>query len=112
MTLLRSSNQYWKLWLFGGILVIGGLVIALGGLMMGLGESMESLGTAYILIGTAVGLSAFLCACLLVGCPRCSARWFWLAVSGQTDEHWLQWLSNLSICPHCGYPNEIGHFET
>ena len=101
---IQVAGQVWKIRFFDGLLVASGIGIFLG-------ETVESFGLRYTLLGTLVGIISFIGVCMFVRCPRCSAAWYWMAVSEQPVGSWQGWLNNLSECPHCGYPNEVGHFN-
>jgi DNA-directed RNA polymerase subunit RPC12/RpoP len=63
-------------------------------------------------VGIGLGLGAGLITCLAVRCPRCSARWLWMAVSEQSHTRYLKWLAELNACPRCGYPGTASRAET
>ena len=99
-SLLKRTNQAWKL-----RIMYGGLVVA--GALMVLGQSMsESLTTeqvvAITLSGVLVGLASFAFACLGIRCPKCKSRWLWRAVSTEQSGEWLLSLQSQQSCPACG----------
>jgi hypothetical protein len=60
--------------------------------------------TVVLVLGAAlVGLASFLLPCVLIRCPRCKGKLFWLAVSRQEASGWLPWLLGLESCPQCGF---------
>ena len=94
-SLLKRTNQAWKL-----RIMYGGLVVA--GALMVLGRSMtERLTTeqvvAITLSGVLVGLASLAFACLGIRCPACKSRWLWRVVSTEKSGDWLLSLRSQQI---------------
>ena len=103
-SVVRVTRQAWKVSIFEALIFAGGGAASLGGFF-------GTIGLKFVLLGTLVAFIAFCGVCMFVRCPRCSSSWYWMAVSQQPAGSWQSWLKNLSQCPHCGFPNEIGHFD-
>src|SRR6266545_452903 len=59
-------------------------------------------GLLWILSGMVLTLGGLLFACIGVRCPKCRARWVWMAVSERCSTTYGTWLIALSACPRCG----------
>jgi len=96
-SVLARTGQLWK--------VQGAICAVLGGgaaLLCGIAsDSGESAGLLWIVVGLLLGLGGLAFACLTVSCPRCGARWVWVAVSQRSAGAYGTWLVALSRCPKC-----------
>ena len=88
--------------------------LLLSGIFMVYGQlNMNSLSAEsyfyYVAGGAFFGLWVFIFACGSIKCPKCGVKWFWLAVRGKGSGSWLFWLSSLTVCPKCGFPDNVQH---
>jgi hypothetical protein len=96
-SVLAKTGQLWKLWTALGGLAIGGMVLFYG-LAMGTGDGA---GGWWALAGTLMVFASLGFACASVSCPKCGARWVWMAVSQRDSGEYGAWLVALSSCPTC-----------
>lgn len=98
---LQRSGQAWKVW----ILSIGTLisVVIIIGALWFQRSFPEKWFPVAMLIASFMILISFTFTAMAIRCPRCRARWYWLAISKGERSSWLDRLT-LSICPICGYP--------
>ncbi len=59
---------------------------------------------AAVIAAVSIGVPAF-----SLRCPKCRARWFWLAISQKHAEGWYKWLTTRLTCPVCNYVGMSGH---
>src|SRR3989442_13938875 len=99
VSIIRHSGQMWKLHVATLALAVSGIGMVTSKIQI---NSISPIQFAGTMIGSVVvGLAALVFACSSVRCPRCGARWVWMAVSGEGHEAWVRWLSNLRRCPQC-----------
>lgn len=105
-SVIRKTHQTWKLIVWLGMTVLGGVSLwqGLHTLSRPAGESAP-----WILGGTAIILLGFAFSSVTIRCPRCSAHWLWMALSGQPEPRWLTWLMAQPVCPECAYPGPEPH---
>ena len=94
-SVVAKSGQAWKLVAGGSVLVIAGCVLAWG--LWGGGSTKIA---AWALL---VGLLSMPATWFALRCPKCGARWLWMAVSKQKSLQWLDWLYAQKVCPRCGH---------
>src|SRR5579864_3933953 len=104
-SVIAQSDQTWK--------VVVGLVLLIGGAATGFGVSFlphlraitidRGLFNDLQAVSTAAGAAGFVYLCLAVRCPKCGARWIWMAVNGKLGTRSLDALVTLCRCPRCGY---------
>jgi hypothetical protein len=99
-TILQRSGQQWKLYV-GALLMVTGVVIAARAPKVDAEPGWQLL---MILGGLTLCLGAGAWQLRSVRCPRCSARWLWLAASQESAGRLLLAFA-LTECPVCGYPN-------
>ena len=107
-SIISQSGQIWK--------VIVGLALLIGGAAAGVSVSFVpylravtiSLGQFDNLqaVSTVAAAAGFVCLCLTIRCPNCSAKWIWMAVNGKLGTRSLDALATLDRCPTCGYPGQ------
>jgi hypothetical protein len=101
MTILQRSAQQWKLYL-------GVLLMLTGAAATARGPSIEP-GPVWPLLTIVGGLTLTFGAGIWlvrsVRCPRCSARWLWMAATGESAGRLLSGLFTSTQCSVCGYPN-------
>jgi len=56
-------------------------------------------------IGVVITFASTLYLCLAVRCPKCGARWVWMAL---LKWHSPRWLRSLSSCPKCHFSGRAG----
>jgi hypothetical protein len=95
---VAKSGQDWKIHVFFAASMIGGVLM-----LCGLRIHTNAGFLVCMLSGVLLELGSLAAVCLAVRCPRCGARWFWMAVSSQKSDQWLKWLYAQSECPKCGY---------
>jgi hypothetical protein len=83
--IVRKSGQYWK-WVLFQCLGVGSALLIFGG-------------GAFRGYGVLLGLFAFIFVNAAIRCPKCGARWFWLAASTK-DPRWKR-PRELEHCPGC-----------
>lgn len=96
--MLKDTGQWWKLQLTIGAIVVGFVLMSVGIIYL----QRPKIGFLFVVIGLAVGISAFVFACLTIRCPSCGARWFWRAVSNRRAGDWLLSLLRVERCDACG----------
>lgn len=95
--MLKDAGQWWKLQVTIGAIVVGFVLMLLGIISL----QKERIGFLFVVIGLAVGISAFVFACLAIRCPSCGARWFWRAVRNQRAGDWFLSLLRIEKCDVC-----------
>lgn len=102
LSLLKRSNQLWKIYLFIPVAVLGGSVILFqGALYEPIGKELTML---LVGLGGLLGIGAFICACLFIRCPNCKLKLFCFAMSRRKFVSWLVWLLKQEECPRCDCP--------
>lgn len=101
MTLLQRSNQQWKIWLFGAMLVLGSAASLLQGFLY---EPLgRELAMQIAVAGMGLVVGSFLWAGLNVKCPKCELKIFYHAIRKEGFFSWFAWLLQVETCPQCGY---------
>ena len=95
--MLARSGQLWK--------VVGATcAVFLGGaaLLYGVAsDTADRAGLLWIVAGMLLAFGGLTFACAAVRCPKCGARWVWMAVSQRSSSEYGTWLVALSRCPKC-----------
>lgn len=99
---VRKSSQGWKLVAGLAGTFAGGFLLFLIGLPQE--NALAAIG------GIVLGLGSFFAMCLSIHCPRCGARWMWIAVSKQQHLGLWNWLCAQKVCPKCGYDPGTGRY--
>ncbi len=95
---LRRTGQLWRIQSAICVVLVGGVL-----LFYGIAASTaESNGLLWILAGIVLTFGGLFFACVSVRCPRCHARWVWMAVSERSSSTYGTWLAALSAGPRCG----------
>ena len=104
-SIIAESGQLWK--------VVAGLLLLIIGAAVGIAVSfIPYLRTEAVASGRFNGLQAvstvaaavgFVYLCTRVRCPRCGAKWVWMAVNGKLGAGSLDALITLDRCPACRY---------
>ena len=96
-SVLVRTSQLWKVQgaifavLVGGVALVYGIASDTG----------EGAGLRWIVAGLLLVLGGLAFACVGVSCPKCGARWVWMAVSQRSASAYGTWLAALSHCPKC-----------
>src|SRR5258708_28412938 len=69
-------------------------------------QSSPSIALLTIASGIAIGFCAGLWLVRSVQCPRCGARWYWIAVTEASAFTILSGGLTMDECQRCGYPHE------
>lgn len=98
--IIQRTNQTWKLVILLIFIAIAGTVMLVSLANM---NQLDKTNTIAIVLGSVfVGITLFVILINMIKCPNCRAKWFWLAVSGQSSGNWFAWLVGLQQCPKCG----------
>lgn len=104
-SVIAQSGQIWKV-IIGLLLLIGGAATDMAASFIMRNNDLASLQV----LSTAAAAAGFLYLCTRVQCPRCRAKWIWMAVSGKLGPRSLDALISLDQCPKCGYAGQqSGH---
>jgi hypothetical protein len=98
---LQRSGQTWKLWIISVGVLIGFVVIVFAQVFRN--ALPEKLFPIEMTFAAFVIAFTFCFTVLSIRCPRCRARWYWLAISKGASTTWIDRIT-LSTCPICGYP--------
>jgi len=100
---IAQSNQTWKV-IIGIVLLITGSAACFIVTYMAASHS-PTITQWYGLqvVGMLVGMAGFVYLCTGVRCPRCGARWIWMAVTGKLGHKSLDAILTLERCPRCGF---------
>ena len=96
-SIIKSTNQLWKLVASFTGLVIGGILMFYGLVNI----KNETIIVAFISIDLIIGIVSFLFGCFAIRCPTCKSPWVWVAINTKNTNSWLHWLINLDHCPKC-----------
>lgn len=100
-SLLRASEQHWKLLLAVLFVPALGLTAVFAALIAG--SPAFSPQMAMVAVGGIVlSVLSYVWGLLFIRCPRCRVKLLWLAFTEQTVQGWLSWLLDLEQCPKCG----------
>ena len=100
-SVIKKTGQIWK-GAASAALVIGGFLVMMVGLLT-LSSGRPSVTFGLAIAGIMLGAAGFIFACASVRCPKCGARWLWLAIRYQPAGLWLLWVMNQQRCPTCNY---------
>lgn len=101
MSLLQQSNQLWKVWLFGVMLILGCAATMLQGFLYEpLGREL-AMQVAFAGMGLVIG--AFFWAGVAILCPKCRLKLAWHAFREHGFFSWFAWLLQADSCPKCDY---------
>lgn len=105
-SVIVESEQVWKVVLGLALLIGGGATNLAVSFIPYLRELTEGLQIFYSIraVSTAAAAVGFVYLCLSVRCPRCGAKWIWMAATGKFGPGSLDALITLDRCPTCGYP--------
>jgi hypothetical protein len=99
-TLLEQTGQLWKVYIGGAVSIIGWLANRRNSTPDPDKFLWIELGSLFLMFGGAAWIA------WSVKCPRCSARWFWLAASrGPASAFISGRVAQTKECAMCGYPN-------
>jgi len=96
-SVLARTGQLWKVQGAICTVLVGGAVLVYGIAS----ETPDGAGLLWIAAGLLLALGGLSFACVGVSCPKCGARWVWMAVSQRSSSAYGTWLVALSSCPKC-----------
>jgi hypothetical protein len=98
---LSASGQLWKPFAAAALMASGLLISDAG-------RRSTSTGSAFLTIigGILAALIAGVWLLTSVRCPKCGARWYWIALTEDSALRVLTARLTLSACQRCGYPHE------
>jgi hypothetical protein len=96
-SIVYRTGQLWKLRSLSGVYVSAAIMI--GAQWFRDSNWFQPI----VYFGTLVAAASLAIPGWGIRCPRCGARWFWLAISQKHTENWYKWLTSQSTCPVCGY---------
>ena len=102
MSLLKQTNQLWKIYVFGVALLLGSAASLLQGFFY------EALGPRLAMqvgmFGIVLLVGGFVWAGFNVRCPNCQLNLFVHAFKTHGFFSWFAWLLQAESCPQCGQP--------
>ncbi|MDB6045684.1 MAG: hypothetical protein JWM63_4235 [Gammaproteobacteria bacterium] len=98
-TVIKKSGQLWK-GIASGALVILGFLAAFFGVLTLSGTQLTS-SFALVLVGIVLASIGLAFACVAIRCPKCGAKWVWLAMKDHPAGAWIAWLMSQARCPTC-----------
>jgi hypothetical protein len=102
VSLLKQTNQMWKIYVFGIALLLGSAASLLQGFFY---EDLgQQLAMRIGMLGIALLVSGFIWAGFNVRCPSCQLNLFAHAFKTQGFFTWFAWLLQVESCPQCGQP--------
>lgn len=103
MTLLKRTNQLWKLYAFMALMALGAGITLLQA-FIGKYVGKEAI-TDLVIGGMFLVTGAFIWAYNSIICPHCKLKLFWHSIIKVGLGSWFVWLVNLEKCPQCGSPD-------
>lgn len=100
MSLLKRTNQLWKLYLFVAIMAVGAGTTLFQSLLYRFLD--KELITYLVIGGMLLMVGVFAWAFSSITCPNCRLKLFWHSISEEGLGKWFIWLINLEKCPQCG----------
>jgi hypothetical protein len=100
-SILATSGQLTKATVLLALFLAGALLTTVGafGWVSGSPETQFLLAAAGILVALGAGIYGV----TSIRCPKCRARWVWLAVSKSGASSWLATLLGRDKCPVCDW---------
>lgn len=98
-SILYRTGQKWKFWLMPLCVWVGIAMMLIASWLKDRLETSWLLGA--IFFAALMILGGFVLPAIIIKCPNCGARWFWLAVTKQQSKNWFRWLFQTG-CPVCG----------
>lgn len=104
--IISQTGQGSKILIGSGLLAVGGLVNVVAVLYSGSQSFDASAWLARLQLPAAVvALLGVAYLCISVRCPRCGAKWIWMAISGRLSSSSTTSLLDLQACPRCEFPS-------
>jgi hypothetical protein len=97
-SVIKRTGQLWKIGATICVVLVGGALLFYGIAT----DASKGDGGSWIVVGIVLTAAGLLYACITVRCPRCGARWVWMAVRERSSSTYGTWLVALSACPKCG----------
>lgn len=94
-----KSGQLWKLWVFGGLLVVG--FTGFGFAFAPSNRNSEARAVMSFLLGITFSIIAFLWGTLSVKCRACGNRLVWQSMRNEPAHNWLNSVLQSRQCPKC-----------
>jgi DNA-directed RNA polymerase subunit RPC12/RpoP len=92
-------------------LVVGASLLAVSALVCLFSESVGGwigVSSGYVgLAGALVLVVLLFTLARALRCPRCRVNLFFYALGHAKSANWLDWLLNQSVCPKCGYRQDV-----
>jgi DNA-directed RNA polymerase subunit RPC12/RpoP len=110
--IIAKTGQLPRLFTGLGLIASGGLVNLASIILVGSRAVTEEHWLVSLQLPAALmALIGFVFLCMAIKCPKCGAKWIWMAVSGKLGAHPLDSLTDLSACRNCGYRGKNGGVE-
>ena len=99
-SVIKGTNQAWKLYLCFAVCMIGGAMM-LYGVFEIQGNSDQTV--SFLPLGCLITLIGTVLSCLSIRCPECRYSWVWHAITKEKHNQWVLWLIFFSKCPKCNF---------
>lgn len=106
-SIISQAHQMWKA-ILGAVLLVGGAATdMIVSFMPRVRTATMTQGQFYDLqlVGLVVAAAGFAYLCTRVRCPKCGARWIWMAANGKLKS--LDALVTLDRCPTCEFAGNL-----
>ena len=100
MSLLKRTNQLWKLYLFVASMALGAGITLFQSFLHRLLDKETIINL--VIGGMVLMIGVFAWAYAFITCPNCNLKIFWHSISEEGLGKWFTWLINLEKCPQCG----------
>jgi len=104
MTLLKRTNQLWKLYAFVVLMALGAGITLFQSFLYRFLEK-EAI-TSLVIGGMLLVTGVFAWAYASITCPNCTLKLFWYSITKEGLGTWFTWLINLEKCPQCEKRNK------
>jgi len=99
LTLLKRTDQLWKLYVFVALMALGAGVTLFQGFLY---RVMDKETITYLVIGGMLLVTGvFAWAYSSIICPACKLKLLWYSITKEGLGTWFTWLINLEKCPQC-----------
>ena len=103
MSILRQTNQLWKLYVFITSMLLGAAITLFQGFLP---KVLGKENIVHLVVGgMLLVMGAFAWAYGSIACPNCKLKLFWYSLTKVGLGTWFPWLANLEECPQCGSPD-------
>lgn len=99
-SILYCTGQIWKF----RVMYIGAMIAAalVFGAQWFKGSMPGPWFVGVMLAGAVAALVALAFPVITIKCPKCGARWYWMAISKKHRTNEFRWLASQTSCPVCG----------